>query len=103
MRHFISLMQAWVYIMTNKPRGTLYVGVTAELVLRVWQHREGVVDGFTRQYGLKKLVFYEEHTSMLQALQREKNIKHWVRQWKLELVETMNPKWDDLWREISRH
>ena len=95
-------MSSWVYIMASKPRGTLYVGVTADLVRRVQEHREGVVDGFTRDHSVKHLVWYEQYDDMRDAIQREKNLKHWVRQWKLQLVETMNPTWADLWGRISR-
>ena len=95
-------MSSWVYIMASKPRGTLYTGVTADLVRRTYEHREGLVDGFTRDYGVKLLVWYEAYDDMRDAIQREKNIKHWRRQWKLELVEQMNPKWEDLWGQITR-
>ena len=67
---------AWVYIMTNRPNGTLYVGVTTNLAHRVWEHREGVIEGFTKTYGLKRLVYFEEHSTVLGAIQRERNIKH---------------------------
>jgi len=94
-------MSGWVYIMTNKPNGTLYVGGTNSLARRVWEHREGVVDGFTKQHGLKALVYFEEHATMPLAIQREKNIKHWVRKWKVELIEGFNPKWEDLFDQLS--
>ncbi|WP_029042264.1 GIY-YIG nuclease family protein [Cucumibacter marinus] len=94
-------MSGWVTIMANKPRGTLYVGVTSDLVRRIWQHREGEVEGFTRQHGVKTLVYFEELPTMPLAIQREKNLKRWVRQWKLDLIEGMNPKWEDLWPRIS--
>ena len=70
---------AWVYIMTNKPNGTLYVGVTYDIVRRTWEHREGVVDGFTKKYSLKRLVYVESHAEIATAIQREKTIKHWPR------------------------
>jgi putative endonuclease len=95
-------MSGWVYIMANKPRGALYVGVTSNLVRRIWQHREGEVEGFTRQHGVKMLLYFEEHPTMPLAIQREKNLKRWVRQWKLDLVEGVNPKWEDLWQRITR-
>jgi putative endonuclease len=76
-------MAGWVYIMTNRRNGTLYVGTTVDLARRVWEHREGAVDGFTKQYGLKRLVYAEEHTDILTAKQREMNIKHWPRAWKV--------------------
>ena len=75
----------YVYIMTNKPQGTLYIGVTGNLARRVWEHREGVIDGFTRRYGLKRLAYYEFYDDIRNALQREKNLKHWPRLWKLAL------------------
>lgn len=73
------MTDAWIYIMTNRPNGTLYVGVTNNLTRRVWEHREGVVDGFTRRYGLKRLVYFESHDGIEIAIQREKNLKHWPR------------------------
>jgi putative endonuclease len=92
----------FVYFLTNKPRGTLYVGVTNNLVRRVYEHREGVVRGFTKQYGLKQLVHFERYDTPYLAIQREKNIKHWPRVWKLQLVESSNPKWRDLYNDITR-
>ena len=102
MRHCLRHMGGWVYIMASKPRGTLYTGVTSDLARRVQEHREGAISGFTSDHSVKMLVWYEEHTEMRGAIQREKNIKHWVRQWKLDLVEGMNPKWEDLWQRITR-
>lgn len=95
-------MSGWVYILASKPRGTLYVGVTNNLLRRVYEHREGLAEGFSKAYGVKRLVYYEEHTTMPLAIQREKNIKHWSRQWKIDLVTGMNPDWVDLWDDISR-
>ena len=92
----------WVYVLTNKPRGTLYVGVTNDLVRRVAQHREGLIGGFTKRYALKELVYFEQFDGPSTAIQREKNIKHWSRQWKLELIEGANPKWRDLYKDIIR-
>ena len=86
----------WVYILTNKRGGVLYVGVTSNLPKRAWEHREGVVQGFTKRYGLKLLVYFEWHDEIMLAIQREKNIKHWPRAWKIELIEGMNPEWKDL-------
>ena len=86
----------WVYILTNKPRSTLYVGVTNDLVRRIHEHREGLIGGFTKQYGLKMLVYFEQSDTPGNAIQREKNIKHWPRQWKLNLVNGANPQWRDL-------
>ncbi len=94
-------MGGWVYIMTNKPNGTLYVGVTNNLVRRVHEHRTKRVTGFSSRYDLVMLTYYERHATMLLAIQREKNIKHWVRQWKIELIESLNPTWADLWCDIA--
>ncbi len=69
----------WIYILTNRPNGTLYIGVTSNLIQRVWQHREGVVPGFTKRYGLKRLVYFEAYDDISVAIQREKNVKHWPR------------------------
>jgi putative endonuclease len=92
----------YVYILTNKPRGTLYVGVTNDLVRRVYQHREGTIAGFTKRYGLKHLVYFEKYDTPGLAIQREKNIKHWSRVWKLDLVNASNPQWRDLYNDITR-
>jgi putative endonuclease len=92
----------WVYILTNKPRSTLYVGVTNDLVRRTYEHREGLVKGFTQRYKLKMLVHFEGFDSPEVAIQREKNIKHWSRAWKLELIESSNPQWRDLYNNITR-
>ena len=89
-------------MMASKPRGTLYTGVTSERVHRIWQHREGEYPGFTSKYRVKMLVWYEEFADIRDAIQREKTIKHWVRQWKIDLVENENPKWEDLWERIVR-
>ena len=80
-----------VYIVTNKPRGTLYVGVTSDIHRRAWEHREGAVKGFTRRYGLKCLVYVEHHEEIEQAIQREKSIKKWPRGWKVDLILKSNP------------
>jgi putative endonuclease len=92
----------YVYILTNKPRGTLYVGVTNDLVRRVYEHREGVIAGFTKRYGLKQLVYFEQYDTPTLAIQREKNIKHWSRVWKLDLVNSSNPQWRDLYNDTTR-
>lgn len=90
----------WVYMMTNRPDGTLYVGVTSDLARRVQEHRDGGADGFTKQHGLKRLVYAERHEDIRAALQREKNIKHWSRAWKVRLIHTDNPDWDDLYERL---
>ncbi len=89
----------WVYIATNRRYGTLYVGVTANLPRRAWEHREGVAEGFTRRYGLK--IWTEHHGDIRSAIQREKNIKHWPRTWKVDLIETQNPEWEDLYPQLA--
>ena len=81
--------------------GTLYVGMTNDLVRRVFQHRNGMVPGFTKRYGVKRLVYFEEHATAVAAIQREKNIKHWSREWKIDLIVSMNPEWRDLYDEIA--
>ena len=85
-----------VYILASKPRGTLYVGVTSNLVQRVWQHKNDQVEGFTRKYGVHTLVYFEVHAEMASAIQREKQLKKWNRLWKIELIEKQNPTWRDL-------
>ncbi|MBE7527770.1 GIY-YIG nuclease family protein [Nitrosomonas sp.] len=89
-----------VYIMASQRNGTLYTGVTSDLVQRVWQHREGLAEGFTRQYRCKLLVWYEQHESMNSAILREKQIKSGSRAKKLALIEAQNPNWQDLYPEI---
>ncbi|HTZ77407.1 MAG TPA: GIY-YIG nuclease family protein [Stellaceae bacterium] len=85
--------------MTNRPNGTLYVGVTSDLARRAWEHREGLVDGFTKRYSLKRLV--ERHEDIHAAIQREKNLKHWSRAWKVQLIVAENPSWDDLYDQLA--
>jgi len=92
---------AFVYIMTNRPNGILYVGVTNDIARRAWEHREGVVDGFTKRYGLKRLVWFEPHESIVAAIQREKNMKHWPRAWKVRLILATNPEWNDLYDTLA--
>jgi putative endonuclease len=93
--------QPAVYLLASAPRGTLYLGVTSNLVKRIWQHRERVAMGFTQRYDIRTLVWYEQHPTMASAISREKAIKKWARGWKLELIETTNPSWRDLWDEIT--
>lgn len=92
--------QSYVYILASACYGTLYVGVTSNLVKRTWQHREGQADGFTRQHGVKQLVWYEIHFDILEAIKREKQIKKWNRAWKVRLIQQQNPSWRDLYDEI---
>jgi putative endonuclease len=95
-------MSFWLYILASGPGGTLYVGVTSDLIRRTYEHREGLVKGFTKKYDAKMLVYYEQHDTALAAIQREKNIKHWSREWKIDLIISTNPVWRDLWEEIVR-
>jgi len=89
-----------VYILGSHRNGTLYIGVTSDLIKRVWQHRDGTVDGFTKAYDVHDLVYFELHSSMKQAIVREKQMKKWNRSWKVELIEKSNPHWRDLYPEI---
>jgi putative endonuclease len=97
-----------VYMLGNRYRGTLYLGVTSDLINRIHQHREGVFEGFSKDHGLHRLVWFEAHGAMTTAIQREKTLKHWVRQWKINLIERDNPCWNDLydpivnWTPVSR-
>ncbi len=94
--------QMYVYIMTEGSRGTLYIGVTNDLLRRTFEHREGLVKGFTTDYRLTRLVYYEVHDGPLSAIAREKVLKKWNRAWKLELIENANPTWRDLWADIAK-
>jgi putative endonuclease len=88
------------YIMASHRHGTLYVGVTGELPVRIAQHREGTLEGFTKRYGVKRLVWFEEHTDIASAIRREKAIKKYKREWKINLIERDNPDWDDLFPRL---
>ena len=92
--------EAWVYIVTNRPNGILYTGTTSNLPRRIWEHHEGIVPGFTKQYELKRLVYVERHPDIRTAIQRERNIKHWPRTWKVRLILAANPGWDDLYDRL---
>ena len=92
--------QPVVYIMASKRNGTLYTGVTGDLPARVWQHKNNAAEGFTKKYSVHKLVYVEQHEDMPSAIKREKQIKKWHRQWKLELIERQNPTWRDLYEDI---
>lgn len=94
-------MPYYVYMMASQKNGTLYVGVTNDLIRRIWEHKEGVGDSFTKEYSVENLVFFETHDEIANALQREKNIKHWNRDWKIALIEQDNPDWHDLYAEIA--
>ena len=90
-----------VYLLCSRRNGTLYTGVTSDLVQRIHQHREGLIPGFTLEYGVKRLVWFEQHATMELAIQREKRIKKWNRAWKLELIEKDNPDWNDLAEDLG--
>jgi putative endonuclease len=92
---------AYVYMLASGRYGTLYIGVTSNLVRRVWQHREAVVDGFTKRYEVKRLVWYEVHSDIREAITREKQLKQWNRAWKFGLIHEANPLWRDLFEEIG--
>ena len=94
-------MAAYVYILINKRYGTLYVGVTNDLPRRVWEHRYASVSSFTKRHGLTRLVGYETHDSIVAAIEREKHIKRWHRDWKINLIQAMNPAWDDLYEGLT--
>ena len=93
-------MLSYTYILSDKPRGTLYIGVTSDLIRRIWQHKESFVDGFSAKFGLKKLVWFEVHEDISEAIKREKQLKKWNRVWKIELVEKTNSEWRDLYPEL---
>lgn len=94
------MKQPAVYLMASQRNGTLYVGVTSDLIKRVWQHRNHVVEGFTEKYDIGLLVWFEQHETMESAITREKAIKEWKRAWKIELIEKTNPDWNDLYETL---
>ena len=94
--------QFYVYILASKRNGTLYVGVTSDLVQRVWQHRNKMVQGFTQKYSVKRVVYYELHANAESAITREKQMKKWRRSWKIRLIEEKNPSWRDLYDDINK-
>jgi putative endonuclease len=91
----------WVYILASRIGGTLYIGVTNDLVRRVYEHRSKFVPGFTRKYGVDRLVYFEQFSTVEAAIQREKHLKKWNRRWKIQLIEESNPNWDDLYEGIA--
>jgi putative endonuclease len=91
----------WVYILASRRNGTLYIGMTDDLARRSWEHRTDAVPGFTRKYGVKMLVWFEQHETRESALQRERQLKKWNRAWKLQLIERFNPSWKDLADELT--
>ena len=90
----------YVYILSSKRNGTLYTGITSNLVKRVYEHKNGLVEGFTKKYGVDKLVYFERHEDAESAIKREKRLKEWKRKWKLDLIEKENPLWTDLYDSI---
>jgi len=92
--------QFYVYILASRRNGTLYVGVTNNIARRVWEHKQGLAGGFTKRYDVKTLVYYEATESLAAALEREKRIKWWKRKWKLELIESANPEWRDIYEQL---
>ncbi|RJF85504.1 GIY-YIG nuclease family protein [Sphingomonas cavernae] len=95
------MKQGWVYIMTNAPFGTLYIGVTSDLATRIWQHKNSHGSEFCREHGLTRLVYWEHHDHIDAAIAREKAMKAWKRVWKTRLIEQHNPAWDDLYEQIN--
>ena len=93
-------MTAWLYIMTNRPNGTLYIGVSTSITSRAWQHKTGIVPGFTKQYSLTRLVYVETHDTINAAIRRERTLKTWRRAWKVRLITETNPRWDDLYDSL---
>ena len=91
----------WVYILANRPNQTLHTGVTNNLSRRIWEHREGLYEGFTKQYGLKRLVWHERYEDIRDAIQRERNMKHWRRAWKIRLILDVNADWRDLYDDLA--
>jgi putative endonuclease len=94
-------MAGYVYIVTTQKHGTLYIGVTSDLASRIYEHREEHTPGFTSTYGCKRLVWYEVHDNIVSAIQREKSLKRWYRQWKIALIDATNPEWRDLYEDLG--
>jgi putative endonuclease len=92
--------QYYVYILANRRNGTLYTGITSNLIKRVWEHKEKAVDGFTKKYSIDKLVYFEQYQDSIKAISREKRIKKYPRKWKINLIEKENPRWKDLYKEL---
>ena len=90
-----------VYVLANRPDGTLYIGVTSQLAQRVWEHKNDVAEGFTKRYGVHTLVWYEAHESMDSAISRERALKRWKRAWKIRLITSVNPTWADLYDSLG--
>jgi putative endonuclease len=94
------MKQPAVYILASKRNGTLYIGVTSNLIKRIWEHKNALIEGFTKKYRVHQLVYFELHENMPSAIAREKQIKKWNRDWKIEIIEKENPEWEDLWPRI---
>jgi putative endonuclease len=92
--------QPAVYVLASRRNGTLYIGVTSDLVKRAYEHKQDLIEGFTKQYGVHQLVYFEMHEDMVSAITREKQLKKWNRAWKIELIEQRNPEWRDLYAEL---
>jgi putative endonuclease len=90
----------YVYIITNKKNGALYIGVTSDIVKRVWEHKQKFIDGFTKRYNIYKLIYFEQFIESMNAIKREKRLKKYNRQWKIDLIEKRNPQWNDLYEQI---
>jgi len=90
----------YVYILASKRNGTMYIGITSDLIKRIWQHKQKRAEGFTKKYNVSTLVYFEEYSDPKEAIKREKNIKAWQRKWKLGLIEENNPNWEDLYNKI---
>lgn len=90
----------YVYILANKRNGTLYIGVTSDLIKRIYEHKNNIIKGFTQKYNIHNLVYYEQTLDVATAIQREKNLKKWRRKWKLDLIEKINPNWQDLYNSL---
>lgn len=96
------MKEAYVYILANKKYGTMYVGVTSNLVKRIYEHKNNIIEGFTQRYDVKKLVYFEATSSITDAILREKQLKKWNRAWKIRIIEEFNPTWEDLYNNIVK-
>ena len=94
------MKEYYVYILTNKYNAVLYIGVTSDLIKRIWEHKNKIMKGFSSKYKIDKLVYFEQYNDIKQAIQREKRLKEWQRQWKVVLINSINPEWKDLYDEI---
>ena len=98
----MGVKRFWVYMLASQKNGTLYIGVTSELIQRTWKHKEEFYEGFTKKYGVTILVWFEEHTTAESAIRKEKRLKKYPRQWKINLINEINPEWKDLYDEITK-